>query len=121
MQRRDRAIGEIPDQREMQEIGMEVKHIKFVRPPADFLQHHDLMRQMIFDGRIKTERHIRARHELRGGDRISAGKKRDVMALGDQFFGEIGNNALGSPIEFGRNTFSERCDLSDLHRQNLLY
>jgi hypothetical protein len=38
------------------------------------------------------------------------------MALPDEFFGQIGDDPLGAPIEQRRNTFIERRYLSDFHR-----
>jgi hypothetical protein len=37
------------------------------------------------------------------------------MTLLDQFLREIGDNSLGSAIEFRRHAFDERRDLSNLH------
>src|SRR4029077_11416821 len=42
------------------------------------------------------------------------------MALPDEFFGQIGDDPLGAPIEQRRNTFIERRYLGDFHRQDLL-
>jgi hypothetical protein len=46
----------------MQEIDVEVKDVKFMGAPANFLQYHYLVWQVIPDSRVKPERDIRACH-----------------------------------------------------------
>ena len=49
------------------------------------------------------------------GLRISAGKERHLMALPNEFFGQIGHDPLGASIEPRRNAFPQRGDLCDFH------
>jgi hypothetical protein len=87
MQCRQRAVGEISDQREMQQIDVEMQDIKLMRAAANFLQHHHLMRQLVLDRRVKPQRDVRAGYEPGVGDGVAAGKKRDFVALCNKFFG----------------------------------
>jgi hypothetical protein len=47
--------------------------------------------------------------------RVAAGKQRHVMSECDQLVDQPGDDALGTAVEFGRDTFGERGDLCDAH------
>src|SRR5678816_3682178 len=47
--------------------------------------------------------------------RISAGKEGDIVALTNEFFRNIGDDAFGTSIEPGGDAFPKRCDLCDFH------
>ena len=60
-------------------------------------------------------RHPARSHKVGFGHRVAAGKKRDVMASPDQFFGQIGEEAFSASVTLWRHTFIERGDLRDSH------
>ena len=46
---------------------------------------------------------------------VAAGEQRHVMALRDQFLGQIRDDALGSAVEARGHTFHQRRNLGDFH------
>jgi hypothetical protein len=116
----DGAATEGADQRELQDVDVEMKHVELVGALPHLLQHHRMMGQGIAHGRVEAQRHIAAGHQFGRGAGIGAGEQRDLVALTHEFLGEIGNDPFGAAIERRRDALIERRDLSDLHRQDLL-
>src|SRR6266851_1693946 len=54
-------------------------------------------------------------HKPRLGDRVSAREKRHLVPLTYQFFGQVGNNSLGSTVELGWNAFIKWRYLGNSH------
>jgi hypothetical protein len=52
-----------------------------------FLQHYDVVRQLIDTSSVEPQGLRTHRHELGLGQRVSAGKQSDVVSLLDEFLG----------------------------------
>ncbi|KPH06196.1 hypothetical protein AOG23_23465 [Rhizobium acidisoli] len=102
----------------MQQIDVGMDDIEFVRPAANLLQHHDLVRQVVLDCRVEPQGNARARHQFAVGNTVAAGEKCDLMALTDKLVRQIRNGSLCSPIELRGNAFGKRGDLGDLRRKS---
>jgi hypothetical protein len=68
---------------------------------------------------VQTERLGAGRNQVCLSNRIAAREKRYVMALGNEFFRKIRNNAFCTPIEFRWNALIEGSDLSNFHEASL--
>ena len=66
-------------------------------------------------GRAESHRARDHRDERRGGPGIAAGEERDVVAAPDQFFGEMGHDPFGPPVELRRHRLEQGRNLSDTH------
>src|SRR2546421_10038119 len=53
--------------------------------------------------------------QVRLSDRVAAGEQGHLMALTEEFLGEVGDNPLGTTVVFRRHTFIEWSYLSDFH------
>ena len=51
--------------------------------------------------------------------RIAAGKKRDLVTLPDQLFGQVRDHPLRAAVKERRNAFIERGNLRDAHENRL--
>src|SRR6185436_13460959 len=66
-------------------------------------------------GVVETKRTGTACLKLCAGLGVSACEERDVMALPDKFFGQVGHDPFGPAVQLRGHTFPERRQLSDLH------
>jgi ferritin-like protein len=62
--------------------------IEIVRPAENFLNHQHMVRQRIHAIQIQPQRSLTAFHQLRVCYRIATRKQGNVMAQGNQFFGQ---------------------------------
>jgi hypothetical protein len=105
----------MPEDRKMEIIDMEVKHVELGGARAYLVQHQHVIGDDIADCSIEPQRLRAARHEIGRRDGIAACEQRHFMALGDEVLGEIGDDAFRSPIEPRRDAFHQGRDLGDLH------
>ena len=71
MQRRHRARRNPLEQREMQQVDVEMQHVELVRALAHLVQHREVRGDVGFERRrIEADRLIAHRREPRGGPRI---------------------------------------------------
>ena len=104
-------------QRDISEIiAVQVDHIEFARSLRDGLQHRDQGRDVIADSRIEPERPGAPRDKRRRRRAVAAGERRHLVTQGDERVGQIGDDALGAAVEFRRDGFHQRRDLSNPHR-----
>ena len=99
----------------MKLVDMEVQDVEVVGALAHAIEHQHVIGDRIADAGVEPERLGHAGHEIGRGDRIAAGKQRDVMAERHQFLGEIGDDPLGAAIKPWRNAFHQRRDLRNFH------
>jgi hypothetical protein len=83
MERRDMRGAMAPGQREMKVIDVEVDKIKASGIAEDLLQHQTMVGECINTLRVETQGALARGDELGVGDRITAGKQGDFMALLD--------------------------------------
>ena len=62
-----------------------------------------------------VEAHAERLDELRAGYRITGCKKRDVMPQANKLLRQPGHHALSSAVEFRRDAFGKRSNLSYAH------
>ena len=96
---------------------MEVKHVELGGARTHLVQHQHVIGNDIGDCGIEPQRLRTARHEIGGRDGITTCEQRYVMALGDEFLGEIGDDAFRSSIKPWRDAFHQGRDLGDLHEK----
>ena len=116
MHRRDGSAGEVDRQGVMENVNVKVQDVELRGHAADFVEHNEMIRNGISHGRVETQSPFAANVKSSGGDRVAAGEQGHVMALPNQFLGQVGNDSLSSPIQLGRTAFHQRRYLSDLHR-----
>src|SRR4029453_10690913 len=86
--------------------GMEMYDIELRCLRGDAVEHDHMVDQGIEDRRIETQRLRADRFEPRGRFGIAAGEESHVMAAANQFFREVGNDALRSAVEARRTACS---------------
>ena len=103
------------DGREMNVVEMKMDHVESIGLARDELDEPDVVRQRIPAVRLVPERPSAAGDQPGRGFGVSAGEQGHVMALPDQFLGQVGNNPLRSAVELRRNAFEERGNLCNPH------
>ena len=71
---------------------------------------------MVADRRIEPKRPGAPRDERSRRRAVAAGEQGHFVTHGDERVRQIRDDALGAAIEFGRNGFHQRRDLSNPHR-----
>src|SRR2546425_80755 len=102
-------------EREMRIVNVEMDDVELRSALEHMFEHQDLVRQLIYAVFIEAQRTAARRDEVRLGHRVSTGEKRDLVALANQFLGEIRYNPFGTAIVFWRYAHIERRDLSNTH------
>ncbi len=105
----------MPEDRKVEVIDVKMQHVELGGVRADLVEHQHVVGNGVADRRVETQRLGAARHEVRRGDGVAAREQRHIVAQRDQFLGEIGDDALGAPIEPGRHAFDQRSNLRDFH------
>ena len=105
----------MPEDRKVKMIDVKMQHVELGGMRADLVEHQHVVGHGVADRSVEAQRLGAARHEIRGGDRIAAREQRHLVAQRDQFLGEIGDDALGAPIEPGRHALDQRGNLRDFH------
>jgi hypothetical protein len=98
---RDRSGREVDSQWIVQNVHVEVKNVELLGHPADFVEHDEMIRNGVSHVGIKTKGAFTADLKSSGGDRVAAGEKSHVVALPDEFLGEIGDNPFSSAVQLG--------------------
>ena len=118
VQGRDRARREVAEERQVQEVDMEVNDVELVGPLADPVEHRQMGGEVRFEIRVQPKRALAAGHPGRPGARLGAREQGDVVTELDQRVGQIGNDPFRPAIEPGRDGFVEGSDLRDPHPCN---
>ena len=106
------APGEMAEQREVDEIDMEMKDVVAVRLGQHAIDHRQRVGQMIVDPG-EPQALVRAGHQPRRRLAVAAGVERDVVAELDQRFGQPPDDPFGAAIKLGRHGLREGRDLSN--------
>ena len=115
VQRGDGAVRDRAEKREVKLVDVEVEDVELVRHLTHAVEHQHVIRDGILYVGVEAQRHRHATHQVRAGNRIAAGKQRDVVTLPDQFVGKIGNDTLATTIQPWRHALHERRDLCNFH------
>ncbi len=94
-----------------------MKNIELLRALAHLINHQYEMRNDVAHGRIKAQGASAAGNQLSTCDRVTACKKRHIVAQPHKFFGQVGNDPLSTAIEPRRNALNERSHLRDFHEE----
>jgi hypothetical protein len=102
--------------RKMELVDVEMEQVELVRPLAHLVEHQQIIGDHIAHRGGEPKRRTRAGCEFRRGQRVAAGKQSHIMALPDEFFGQIRNDPLGASIIGRWHAFDWGSDLRDPHR-----
>ena len=95
---------------------MEVDDVELAATAKHLLQQEDVVRELIDATLVEAQGTRDDRDQACGGHGIAAGKERHVVALRDELFREVRDDALGTAVERGRDALVERRDLRDTKR-----
>ena len=109
---------EAPRHREVEVVDVPVNDVEPMRRRRDRLQLDDLVRERIDDRLVEPQAARRAGDQLGGGPGIPAREERHVVALPDELFRQVGDDALGPAVSGGRDALHQWCDLCDSHREH---
>ena len=112
---RNRSSCETHSQRIVENVNVKMQDVKLLRHPTDLVEHDEMVRNRISYVGVKTKCLFTADLKSSGGDRVAAGEESHVVALADEFFGEIGDDPLSSSVQLGWAALHQRCYLRDLH------
>src|SRR6266436_8059735 len=101
----------------MQIINVKLDDIELHSALEHMFEHQNLVRQLIYAVFIEAQCTTARRDEVRLGHRVSTCKKRDLMALANQFLGEIRYNPLRTAVILWRHTLKKRRHLSNSHNR----
>ena len=118
VERRQGPIGNVPHQRSVKQVDVEVQHVELVDPAADLVQHDHVVRQRIAYRRIEAQRYVAAADEPGRCLGVAAGKQRDIVSLAHEFFSQKRNDAFRAAIKPGWHAFIKWGNLSDTHPQH---
>ena len=104
-----------PADRKMEIVDVEVNDVEAVRRREHLLHHQDVVRELVDATLVQPQRTPAGRNQAGAGHRVAAREQGDVVALPDQFPGQVGDDPLGAPVEPGRHTLKERGDLRNSH------
>ena len=105
----------LDSQRIVENVNVKMQDVELLRHPTDLVEHDEMVGNRITYVGVKTKGLFTADLKSSGGDRVAAGEESHVVALPDQFLGEIGDDPLSSPVQLGWAALHQRCYLSDLH------
>ena len=103
-------------QGEVEIVDVKVNKVKSLSLCHYFLQHYDVVRQLIDTSSIESQGLRTHRHELGLGQRVSACKQSNIMTLTDKFLHQPGDGPFRPAIQSGRYTFIKWRDLCNPHR-----
>ena len=99
----------------MEIVEVEVEQIKVGGVPKDLIEEDDVMHPRVLTERIEPQG-VRAGGDQTGlGHGIATGEQGHLMALTDEFLGEIGHHAFGAAIVLGWHPLIERGNLRNAH------
>ena len=117
MQRRHRVLRQRLEEREMQQVDVEVQDVELAAARAHFVQHREMCGDIGLERRgVEPDRLVAHRCEPRPRPRVAACEQRDVVAERHQRFGEVRDDPFGPAVKARRHRLAQRGDLRDLHR-----
>src|SRR5271170_2954276 len=108
--------GQIPKQRHLERIDVEMQDVKKVCAAPQLIEHNHVVRYVILNIRIEAYRCSRAGDETRRCRRIAASEQSDIMAQPNQLLAQMRDDAFRPPVESWRHTFHQWGYLRDFHR-----
>ena len=115
VQCRDGLVGEVSDQRIVQDVDMEMEDVERAGQGADAVEHDDVGRNRILDARVEPQCGVAEGDEPGGGAGVAAGEQGHVVTLPHQLLGQVGDDALGASVQARRAAFVQGSDLRDFH------
>src|SRR5262245_4759578 len=115
VQGRDARARVAAQQWEVQIIAVEVNDIEPGHILEDQLQQPQVVRQRLPTVSVPPQGAGTGRNQLCPRLRVAAREQRDLMSQPYQFLGQVGDNALRTPVEFGRHALVKGSDLCDPH------
>jgi hypothetical protein len=94
---------------------MEMQHVERVGVAAHIVEHQQMVRQGILY-LCQSQRFRTTGDQPRRRLGIAACEQGDIVALGDELLGEVGDDSFGTAVQPRRHAFHERRDLCDPHR-----
>ena len=120
MQRGHGPARQLLEEREMDEVDVEVEDVELVRPPMQLVQHGEMGGEIGLQWvRVEPDGLVADGHQPGLGPGVGAGEQHDVMPELDQGVGKMGHDPLGTAVEAGRHRFVEGRHLCDPHRASL--
>ena len=116
MQRRHVAARDEARQRQVDEIDVEMHHVELGGALQQKFEQHHMIGDGVLNLGVEAQCGVAGGHQFGIGDRIPAREQGDIVALADEFLGQIGHNPLGAPVKPWRDTFIKGGNLRDLHR-----
>lgn len=98
MQRGDRPVDEVSNQRVVQYVDMEMEDVELVGGRAHLLEHGDMKWNRILDARVEAKRRLATRLQPRRRPQITAGEQRNVVTTPDQFLRKVRYDPLGAAV-----------------------
>ena len=115
MQRRQCAVRNSLEEREMNQVDMKMENIELVSPSPYFVQHGEMRGDVRFKrGGVEPDRPLPHGDEPPRGSGLAAGEKRDVVAKLHKRVRQVGNDPFGPTVEGGWHGFGQRRNLGDL-------
>src|SRR5690349_17695699 len=94
---------------------MEMDDVKLASHPANFVEHDHVVGDHVPDGRVESQGLGTTGHQPRCREGLRAREKCNMMPKADEFFCQIGRNALRSAVEGWRYSLDQGGDLRNLH------
>jgi hypothetical protein len=101
MQSRHGLLGVQLEHREVQHVDMKVQHVETAHPPAHFMQHRQMRREIGLElhGRgIEPQRLLAHRDQVSSRPRFRGGEKSHIVSQIDQRIAQPGDDALCAAI-----------------------
>jgi hypothetical protein len=83
MQRSHGSVGEVANDRVVEDVDMEVQDVELIGHLSHLVEHDDVVGNGVLDARIKPQSELAAGLQAGGRPRISAGEQGHVMPLPD--------------------------------------
>src|SRR5688572_22780283 len=120
MQGSNGTFGAVLEEWKVQQVDVKMQHVELVGAPPYIMEHRQMCGEVLLQWRgIETYGLFTCRHERGVRTCVRCCKQRDVVPQADQRIDQMGDDALGTPIQFGRNGFVEWGDLGDFHGARL--
>ena len=116
VQRRHGLVGLVLEDREMQQVDVEMQDVELPRTASHFVEHRQVRGDVGFQRcGVQPDRALTDRYQPGGGVRIRGGEQRDVMAELHQCITENRDDSFGATVKLGGDGFCERRDLGNVH------
>ena len=94
----------LPNSSPLELVDMKMQDVKLRCHVAQLFEHDHVVGDGVAHGRIEPQRLFAEGHQPRRAYGVSAGKQGDLVALRNQFLGEVGHDALGAAVKPRRHT-----------------